>query len=668
MHPLQNRHQRIETDFDIFHLAQKLFEAGSTHSAVIICKKLLAEQPDCREALHLIGIIEHQAGRNEEARRLFVRLLEIDHDNHVAWSNLGVVYLALNDIEYARDCFEHALRITPHHADTWNNLGTLYDKEDLRKAEDCFRQALVLNPSFVHACNNLALNCKKRQQIQESIYWYRRSLDINDQQPEIFCRLAEVLEQTSDIKEVVNTYALSLALSPDDGIRLKQETVLPVILPSNSEIDSIRETLLDRLQLLDQQQLSIANPLERARILFYLAYHGRNDRKYHELMARIYRNSSPCLTWQAPHVDRKAPNGMRIRIGFISRFFYNHTIAKLNIGCIEQFDRNRFHVTVLLIASGNFDEMTQRYAAAADEFVVLAGNLDQMRGRIASQRLDIIMYTDIGMEPCSYFLAFSRLAKVQCVTWGHPATSGIDTVDYFISHEDCETEESRASYSEKLFCLSPAAACACYARPTLPHTGRSLEYYGIDSGQNIYYCPQPPFKMHPDFDVLMKGILERDPKALVVLLRGIVPETEACLRSRLSQVMPAYMDRIIFMDPLPFDDYITMLELADVILDTPHFSGGSSSVEAFAVGTPIVTLPSQYLKGRLTYAWYARLGILDCIASNAEKYITTAVRLGTDQQARNDLSHRIRAASHLLFDDSQVVRELEIFFERVCAN
>ncbi len=54
------------------------------------------------------------------------------------------------------------------------------------------------------------------------------------------------------------------------------------------------------------------------------------------------------------------------------------------------------------------------------------------------------------MDPFSYLLAFSRLAPVQCVTRGHPDTTGILNIDYFISCEDFETEGAEMQYSESL--------------------------------------------------------------------------------------------------------------------------------------------------------------------------------------------------------------------------
>lgn len=621
--------------------------------------------PHSPDELHRLGVAAYTAGDLEQARHLFHRLLLVQPENYIAWSNHGVACRSLGDRAAAQQSFERALELSPDYADAWNNLGTIFEQTDLQRAMDCFRHALQLQPDLVDACNNLALCYKRQQQFAAAAAWYRQSLVFDPAQPAIWYRLAEMLEQNSDVEGAREAYARSLDLVADDAIRLKMETLLPVIIPSADELVPLREALLRRLGDLRQHALHSERPWEKGRVFFYLAYHGKNDLLFHQQLAELYRQACPELTWQAPHLTTARPAEKRIRIGFISRFFYTHTIAKLNIGLIERLDRTRFHVSVLLIDAGIRDEMTQRFAAAADNFVALPADFYAMREQVAAQEFDILVYTDIGMEPFSYFLAFSRLALVQCVTWGHPATTGIDTVDWFISHAAAETQTSRFSYSERLFCLSNAAAPACYARLNLPPSDKTRQDFGLSEQKTVYYCPQPPFKLHPDFDQLLRGILTRDTEGVVVLLRGAASGAEAAVRQRFGRAMPELLDRILFMNPLPYADYIKMLQLADVVLDTPHFSGGSSSVEALAVGAPVVTIPSAYLKGRLTAAWYQRIGVTDCIADDEEEYVALAVRLAHDSAFRETVCRRIRATNHLLFDDHQTVSELETFFETV---
>ena len=181
---------------------------------------------------------------------------------------------------------------------------------------------------------------------------------------------------------------------------------------------------------------------------FFLAYHGRNDRELQEKTARLFLAAIPSLAFVAPHcADRSAHRagtrraGAKIRIGFISRFFASHSIFSTSIGLIEKLSRERFEVVALRITPSRDDEATARIRAAADRTVELDPDVYRARAQIAALELDILFYQDIGMEPISYFLAFARLAPVQCVSFGHPNTTGIPTMDYFISNDLFEPPE-----------------------------------------------------------------------------------------------------------------------------------------------------------------------------------------------------------------------------------
>jgi predicted O-linked N-acetylglucosamine transferase (SPINDLY family) len=104
------------------------------------------------------------------------------------------------------------------------------------------------------------------------------------------------------------------------------------------------------------------------------------------------------------------------------------------------------------------------------------------------------------------------------------------------------------------------------------------------------------------------------------------------------------------------------------MLDTVHFNGMNTSLEAFAVGTPVVTLPSALQRGRHTQAMYRRMGLEDLIATDAAVYVEQAVRLANDAEYRRTVSARILAANAVLFEDDAVVCEFQRFFEQVAGG
>lgn len=452
-------------------------------------------------------------------------------------------------------------------------------------------------------------------------------------------------------------------LNPTADAYVSMKLLVPSIMQSH---DAIRETR-ERYQRGLDEMLGAPPRLESpARAVgvsaFFLAYHGQNDRELQMRTAQLYLAAIPSLAFVAPHCSRERRRSERIRIGFISRFFASHSIFSTSIGLIEKLDRARFEVVILRITPSRDDEATARIRAAAHLAVDLNPDIYRARAQIASLELDILFYQDIGMEPISYFLAFARLAPVQCVSFGHPNTTGIPTMDYFISNDLFEPPGAQAHYSERLALLHNLPTLAYYYKPRLPDCLPSRGAFGLPNEANLYVCPQTLFKLHPDFDAILGGILQRDPSGLVVLIAGQFQEFTDRLRERFARTIPAHAQRIVFLRFMPFERFMQLLCVADVILDTVHFNGMNSSLQAFAAGTPVVTLPGELQRGRHTQAMYRKMGITDCIAADPREYVDIAVRIATDRAHGQMLRRRILVHNHVLFEDPRVVEEFERFF------
>jgi predicted O-linked N-acetylglucosamine transferase (SPINDLY family) len=125
--------------------------------------------------------------------------------------------------------------------------------------------------------------------------------------------------------------------------------------------------------------------------------------------------------------------------------------------------------------------------------------------------------------------------------------------------------------------------------------------------------------------------------------------------------MPDVAGRVRWVDRQDRDGFLTLTSLIDVSLDPVHFGGGNTSYEALSMGVPIVTMPSNFLRGRLTFAMYQQMGMNDCVANSADEYINTALRLGTDASHRQEISRKILAAGDAIFENPAGVRDLEQF-------
>jgi protein O-GlcNAc transferase len=277
---------------------------------------------------------------------------------------------------------------------------------------------------------------------------------------------------------------------------------------------------------------------------FFLAYQGLNDR---DLMVQL-ASLAPSPR-KAPEPRRKQG---RIRLGFLSQYLCDHTIGKLNVGIIEQLDKKRFELVVLSTSTRD-DEISRRLRQSADRFIEVPHALPAALDVVAAQDLDILHFPEIGMAPFTYGLAHSRLAPVQTGTWGHPVTSGLPTIDYFISCQHAETDESDSHYSERLLRLPRLNVCL--QRPDRTGPPRQRSHFRLPHSANVYACPQMLFKFHPEFDAALAGILYGDPQGIVVTLASKYPEWTQLLKERWQRLMPDVAHRIRFLPHMPRSDF-----------------------------------------------------------------------------------------------------------------
>ncbi len=616
---------RLHPDLAASHnnLGNALREKGDVPAAVDCYRKALAlDDRSLTVLVNLAGCLR-ELDQYQEALSVCDRILALDPENVEALNTRGVVLYARGQSAEAAEVLERAVRADPGLPNPLANLGAV--QEDLGNygaAEDIYRRILSDHPEHVAAHANLA----------------------------------RVMREDGREAEAREAYDQAIASAGDErhGLEIQRALSLPVILDSADHIERARAGLKDGLEALKSRHLEITDPCREVNLTsFYLVYQGRNDKDFQEAIAELHLAACPSLGWTAPHCrDYRGPASRRIRLGVASIFLRDHTIGKLIGGLVGKLPRSALEVVVIR-PEGQDDAMARAIDRGADRVVTFRRELGAARRTIAELELDILFYPDLGMNPFTYFLAFSRLAPVQCMSLGHPVTSGVPNMDYFISAADLETEGAESHYSESLVRL--AVPPIYFEAPPVPEHSPGRDHFGLSDGETLYACPQSLFKFHPDFDSFLNAILERDPKARLVLIAGRHKHWETLLRKRFATSLPGKDARLTFLPSMPMTDYLALLRCADAVLDPFHFGGGNSSYEAFAMGVPVITSPSPLLRGRTTAAAYLRMGITDLIADNAEDYVDLATRLANDKAWYREMSTAIRSGGAEIFEDGEVV-------------
>ncbi len=270
------------------------------------------------------------------------------------------------------------------------------------------------------------------------------------------------------------------------------------------------------------------------------------------------------------------------------------------------------------------------------------------------------------MDIFTYGLAFARLAPVQCTTWGHPVTTGIPAMDYFVSDADMEPEGADEHYSERLVRLDTLTTH--YRKPELSEYPKTRSAFGLDEEAHYYLVAQYLFKIHPDFDLILGEILRRDPEGRVLLVHGARRAWSQILMARFRRAMPEVAERIQFIDQQSQKDFLALMTAVDVSLDIPHFNGGNTAIEALTVGTPVVTMPTALARGRFCSALYKHIGVTDCITETPDDYVDLAVRLATEPSFRKKIVKKILKNKDRLFENEKAISAWERFFLEACED
>lgn len=478
------------------------------------------------------------------------------------------------------------------------------------------------------------------------------------------------LRRNGFIKEAIYSAENACQFLPDDyTFKILKYLTVPTLYDNQEEINFYRQRFIHGLENLIRQT-SLKTPEEQTSALagigsltnFYLSYQAQNDvelqRQYGKLVHEIIAANFP--QWVVPLSMPKLATNNKIRIGYVSNYLHSYSGTLWLTGWLRYCDRTSFEIYSYY--TGNEpDAVTQEFQDYSDVFYHIPHNLEAVCQQIIADTLHILVYPEIGMDPQTMQMAGLRLAPVQCVAWGHPVTTGLPTIDYFLSSELMEAENAQEHYSEKLIRL-PGIGVS-YPKPYIPPVIKKRSDFGLKDNDVIYLCCQAPFKYLPQYDFILAEIALRLPQAKFVFLRGTL------LKSRLQRAFAAVglnsEEYCVFLNIPERLDYLMINLLSDVYLDTLTWSGGNTSLEAIACNLPIVTCPGEFMRGRHTDSFLKMLGVTDTIAENTAEYIDIAVKLGLDPVWRLSVSERMSQRQDYLFDDKACVAGLEAFYKQI---
>ena len=658
---------------ELFSIGLELHQIGKLDEAEKYYKAALMKHALFIDALHFLGVIAAQKNQFEAAIALIDQAIAISPNHEGALTNRGLALHRLGQYDAALKDFEHAISVNEHNAQNYYNRGnTLQELKQYEAALQSYDKAIAIDPLNNNVHYNRGNTLQELKQYEAALQSYDKAIAIDPLNAEAFNGRGDCFYELGDITAAKYCYKKAIKLNP--GLiqaRLGVPTSnIPKIFSSTDNPEQLRLELNKDLDEL--KAWSAFNKIPDGHLFvgchqpYYLAYQDTSNLeilvKYGEISQSLMR-SFPGIT------AKKLGNPNPIQIGIVSSHLHSHSVWNaITKGFVENLDREIFDLHFFDLGSYE-DNETEIAKNLSKSFTHKCMSLFEWSEEIVNKGIEVLIYPEIGMHQLTSQLANLRLAPLQLAFWGHPETTGLKTIDHFISANDLEGPQAEANYSEKLLKLNNLGSYC------MPYTGQvtppDLKLLGINDAKPMLICSGSPFKYQPQHDHIFIEIAQIHQNCQFIFFDFPNCPTKILmdrLKNEFKKANLMFDEHIKLLPLLKPEKFYGLLSKVDIFMDTVGFSGFNTALQAIECNLPIVTIEGEFMRGRLASGILKRLGMLDLIAANKAEYVNTVNKLITDRVYNLKIRDRIKKSKAILFMDLSPINDFEKFLIAQCRS
>lgn len=629
--------------------------------------------PAVRADLALLALAE---GRHEAAAQHLARAHGVGKRLALAHRELAGFLLQRGQLQAGEHQLERAIAADPRDAIAYANLGAV--RKDLGRSADAaqaFEQALVLKPTLSEAAFNLAMLRIDARDFSGAADLLRNYLARQPRDAEALYWLGNALMGAGDAAGARSAYESAVRIDGHHararwGFAMAQLSPAPANAEEQAQGVAAFARELDRLrEWCAKSGRSDAWQAVGAQQPFFLAYAEENHapvlRRYGALCSELMAAWARRTKTPAP-TPRRA--GDLLRVGIVSGHIHSHPVWNAIVrGWVEHLDPARFELH--LFHTGAISDSETRSARAQVESLRQGlGDWTAWAREVSDAHLDVLLYPEVGMDASTLRLASLRLARVQLAAWGHPLTTGLPTIDGYLSAQAFEPAGAQKHYTEPLHAL-PGVGCAYRpygTRAQAPH----LAEWDIAEDDRLLVAPGVAFKYAPRDDVLWPEIARRCAPCKILFFRGNdghAARLEQRLRFAFAAAGVDFDAHVRFIPWLPQAQFFGLLQRAQVMLDTVGFSGFNTVMQAVECGTPVVAWEGRFARGRFASGVLRALQLDAWVADTHAAYADKVAQLCADATLREEVRQQIVARRQSLYDDKASVAALATLMEQLAA-
>jgi protein O-GlcNAc transferase len=647
-------------------------------------------QPDSPVALTNAAEVQYRMGRCGDAIALLKKARKLDPYFYGACSLLGACLVELGDARGAVGILESATQMRPDDAGAWTNLSAaLKASGEYQRAIECAKRAAALQPETPTAVDALVKSQSQQGRTAEAIENHRRGGSLETPSVDMILSYANALmanglndaaveqlrhAQTLEENNLTVRWALAMA-----HLKIIYESESAVLASRHAFAKSLADirSWYDGLPAIEAPHKTVGTVQP-----FLLAYQNYNNRDLLKQYGALCVNFMASFPRHIPGARRDggirgaSPATRKLRLGIVSAHIREHSIwTAVTKGWVQNLDRDIFEIFIFHLNS-TVDRETERVVGFVDHFDNGRRDLSGWVEAITTCELDIALYPEIGSDPLTAKLASLRLAPVQAVTWGHPETSGLPTMDLYISARAFEPDDAAENnYSEKLVMLPGLGVCVEPLQ--LPNANPDLQSLQLPVDQPLLLCPGQPFKYAPQYDdvwvqiakgLRRRGFLHKGSAGRLVFFRSHNETADRVLEKRLRGAFArGGVDFDTHVSIVPFLDharFFGLMRKSTLMLDTLGFSGFNTALQGIECELPVLAFEGDFLRGRLASGILRELDLPELVATGTSEFIQRAVGLAKNPAKVQELRGKIIERRVKLFQNLSPVRALERCLQR----
>jgi protein O-GlcNAc transferase len=656
----------------LINLTAAYLRDGRLDLAVECGEKTARLAPDSIDAMINYGTVLHQMSRYRDAIVPLETALGLNPRSTVVCNLLGSCLLKTGDARRAVTIFEMATAVAPSDPDGWANLSSALNAVSERgRAKECADRAVALGQDSSNALAAQAEAHFELGKIEESIATYEKAVALNPTVT-ILCGISRALITSGRPDEALIYLRQAIEIDGSNPfVRwLSAVSVLKPIYNTKSEIEDSR--IAFERAMIDLQSWYASTAAKDAYVAvgagqpFFAAYQAYNNKNL------LSRYGAVCVSWMktlpgasARELGANLRTG-RFRVGIVSAHVRDQSVWNAILrGWVQHLDKSKFDLYLFKLDAQK-DEETVAAKSQVHHFDDRPKSLIDWATTLYNANLDALIYDEIGMDPLTLQLAAMRLAPMQAATWGHPETTGLPTIDFYLSAEGLEPPNAQDNYSEQLVLLPNMGVHVEALKPKSQDP--DLRMLGLPREEPLLLCPGSPFKYSPLHDwiwiEIAKGLKPIGGGRMVFFSSSTgTMHLQLATRLRVS-FAKAGLDFDSHVCVIPFLDrprYFGLMQRATLMLDTLDFSGFNTAMQAVECGLPYLAFEGSFMRGRLASCIMRRMELPELVATTYEDFVERAVALTADRARLEKLRSDITTRRTILFEDTVPIRALEDF-------